>query len=361
MEAQYESVVRGLISSGHSVALVTTSGIANEDALPAYDEIYIASEGVGRYSLSWWWSTWRRRRPWRVREWDVVFSVSFAGGMATFWSEGVPVAGQVHGTAMAEVLSSARMRTPREGAKMLLNSLRVARELVFLSRFDMTIAISNSVREQLHRWPYRRRRKELIVIPNGVRELPEEKLATLRSLYRRKLNLSEADIAFLFSGRLHPQKGVLDAIEAVRNLPAGKLIIAGDGPEGHQVAEAVGSDSRLIVLGRVPQDDLRGIFAAADTLLFPSKRREGMPMTLLEGMAAGLPMIAYEGALAPEDTPRNARLVAQSPSALSLEMRSAQPRSRVVSGLPRQYSEASMTSAYESLLNEMIGGRDVAR
>jgi glycosyltransferase involved in cell wall biosynthesis len=97
-------------------------------------------------------------------------------------------------------------------------------------------------------------------------------------------------------GRLNPQKNFslfLDIAAAlVPRFPELRFLLAGDGPEESMLREkagALGLADRIIFAGYVA--DTRQVYAATDILLMPS-RFEGLPMTLLEAMAMGLPVVA---------------------------------------------------------------------
>lgn len=95
-------------------------------------------------------------------------------------------------------------------------------------------------------------------------------------------------------GRLIPLKGLDLVIGALSRLPEVRLAIAGDGPERgalEQQARALGVAERVHFLGRVPHEDLRHLYSAADALVLASER-EGWPNVLLESMACGTPVAA---------------------------------------------------------------------
>ncbi len=50
-------------------------------------------------------------------------------------------------------------------------------------------------------------------------------------------------------------------------------------------------NTQIKVLGRLPREDVVAAYQAADIYVLPSKR-EGLPLTLFEAMAAGCPVIA---------------------------------------------------------------------
>lgn len=101
----------------------------------------------------------------------------------------------------------------------------------------------------------------------------------------------------LFSGRLSDKKQVKDLVAAVAGLDGPwTLTLAGDGPRRAdleaQVA-ACGCADRVTFLGWVDRARLPEVYAAADVFAFPSQG-EGLPNTVLEAMASGLPVVATQ-------------------------------------------------------------------
>lgn len=95
-------------------------------------------------------------------------------------------------------------------------------------------------------------------------------------------------------GRLIELKGHHLIIEALRSLPDCHLIVAGDGPEERglkRLAAESGVCKRVTFAGSLPQEDLRGLYQAADVLVLASSR-EGWANVLLESMACGTPVVA---------------------------------------------------------------------
>lgn len=96
--------------------------------------------------------------------------------------------------------------------------------------------------------------------------------------------------------RLDLQKGFEFLLPAIAELkaefPAIKLVVAGDGPDRSAIEKMIaglGLESCVQLLG--PQADMPAVYAGIDIFVLPSLN-EGLPMTLLEAMAAGRPVIA---------------------------------------------------------------------
>ncbi|MPZ19213.1 MAG: glycosyltransferase [Luteitalea sp.] len=93
----------------------------------------------------------------------------------------------------------------------------------------------------------------------------------------------------LFIGRLSTEKGLDVLLSAWRQLRSSlKLVIVGSGPLD---ALAQGSPANVEWLGHVPRARVLELMRQATFLVFPSTVYEGFPMTLLEALATGLPVI----------------------------------------------------------------------
>jgi glycogen(starch) synthase len=99
----------------------------------------------------------------------------------------------------------------------------------------------------------------------------------------------------LYVGRLHAQKGVQTLLRAVPLLRSDvDVVVIGDGPhraELERLAGELGVGDRVRFLGFLHHDRVPDALRAADLLVMPS-RYEELGSTLLEAMAAGLPVVA---------------------------------------------------------------------
>jgi glycosyltransferase involved in cell wall biosynthesis len=136
----------------------------------------------------------------------------------------------------------------------------LARPVVRAAR--MVIAPSTALAAEAERLGAR----EVRVIPNGV-EIPAS------------VGEPADPPHVLFAGRLSPEKGILEFLEATEGLPR---VIVGDGPLRARVPEA---------LGFVPHDELGAYYERAAVVACPS-RREGYGVVAREAMAYGRPVVA---------------------------------------------------------------------
>ncbi len=132
------------------------------------------------------------------------------------------------------------------------------------------------------------------VIPNGIQvgPLPTERE---RRVAREALDIPAGAQVVAFVGRLSPEKAPEVLLQAAQGVDV-SLLYAGDGPlRAALEAEAAGTRTRF--LGFVPE--VGRVLAAADVLALPS-RTEGLPMAVLEAMAAGVPVVASAVGSLPE-------------------------------------------------------------
>ena len=132
-------------------------------------------------------------------------------------------------------------------------------------------------------------------IPNGISLTPYSRLPDRREA-RRRLGWSETDyllgmVARLSEGKDHP--GLLQALQRVRQtVPQARLILVGDGPMRERIEGTIRQlelDDAVVLLGE--RRDIPQILAALDVFVLASES-EGIPLTILEAMAADLPVLA---------------------------------------------------------------------
>lgn len=96
---------------------------------------------------------------------------------------------------------------------------------------------------------------------------------------------------FVYCGRLQNLKGVETLVRAAA-LARQPITIAGSGPEEHRL-RILSADLRADVefLGHLPKEVLAGVIQSARAIVVPSEVNENSPLALLEGYAAGRPVI----------------------------------------------------------------------
>jgi glycosyltransferase involved in cell wall biosynthesis len=122
------------------------------------------------------------------------------------------------------------------------------------------------------------------VIPNGV-DLPAGQVG--RTEWRRANGFSEADVLIVSVARLDPQKNPLLLIDALPPDPRCHLLLAGDGALAPEVRKR--ASDRVHLLG--VRTDIPELLRACDLFALASDY-EGLPVAVIEAMAAGLPVVA---------------------------------------------------------------------
>lgn len=108
-----------------------------------------------------------------------------------------------------------------------------------------------------------------------------------------KTDYTLGDCAFYF-GRLSREKGILNLVEAINNIPGARLIIAGDGPERENIQAYIKEhklENRITLLGYLNQNDIRENIRKCRFVTVPSIWYENCPYSILETMEIGKPII----------------------------------------------------------------------
>jgi glycosyltransferase involved in cell wall biosynthesis len=135
---------------------------------------------------------------------------------------------------------------------------------------------------------------KIVHISNGIIPPP---IATDRTVARAALGVSDNTPVLVWIGRLAPEKRPTAFVEIFHQiLKHGDAlgIVAGDGPERNKMETLIrryNLQPRLKMLGHQEREQLGAIYAAADMLVLTSEV-EGMPLVVLEGLAAGVPIAA---------------------------------------------------------------------
>jgi glycosyltransferase involved in cell wall biosynthesis len=134
--------------------------------------------------------------------------------------------------------------------------------------------------------------EKVVYIPNGVPDTPPGDAAAGRA---RMGIAADAPVVGTVC-RLRPEKGLDVAIRAMAELslrrPDLVFAVVGDGPERRPLERlAAQFGVRAIFLGQLPNDEVPDLVAAMDVTLC-SSQREGMPLAVLEWMAAGKAIVA---------------------------------------------------------------------
>ncbi len=300
-----EGLCMALAARGHEVTVLTTDAHTQTARSPAPpDEM---RDGVrvlrarnlsvtlrGRANLSTP-TGWGDAGQAALREADVVHCHEFRTAENLILTPGIARRGtrlvlSPHGT-----LAHATGRSALKRAWDTLLSPAMAR------RFDVVLGLTaDEADEAAALWADFGADAMFAVAPNGVDPATFANLPDAAA-FRVQWGLRLGPVV-LFMGRLHPRKGAVTLAEAFRkvNLPDANLVIAGPDEGDRPVLERLAADDARITLTGYLDDAARlGALAAADLFALPAVG-EGLPMTVLEAMAAGVPVVISPGCHLPE-------------------------------------------------------------
>lgn len=142
----------------------------------------------------------------------------------------------------------------------------------------------------------------IVTVHNGI---DIKRFVDAKPIERSALGITEKDFVVFFSGRLTEEKGILELIQALKSIntiPNLKLIIAGASFYGKDSIvspyiqklqkEAEKIANQVIFTGFINYQDMPSYLKIANTIVVPSLWEEPFGLTVLEAMAAGIPLIA---------------------------------------------------------------------
>jgi glycosyltransferase involved in cell wall biosynthesis len=201
------------------------------------------------------------------------------------------------------------------------------RKRIVFNRFmirkrDRLIAVGNDVRRALienEGMPADR----VEVIYNGVNLAPYQNIAATREATRRELGVAPNDFVIMQVARLDYLKDHVTAVgamaELVKRSPQAVLFLIGAGPEQGTIEAEIarlGVANHIRLLGS--RSDVPRLLGAADAMLLTSIS-EGIPLTLIEGMGAGLPIVSTDvGGVREVIIPEETALLAPAKDAIAL-------------------------------------------
>jgi len=236
-----------------------------------------------------------------------------------------------------------------------------------LKRFSAVAAVSEGVRDRLLRSAIAA--EKIKVIANGIDVAAFERGQALPELR------GEDHKVIGVVARLDLQKGfpcLLDAAgELAERFPRLKVVVVGEGPDRsaiEQMIEQKGLREKVMLAGE--RSDMANVYASMDIFVLPSLN-EGLPMTVLEAMAAAKPVIATRvGAIPkviedgksgvlvnPGDAPALRNAIASLLADHDLCRRIAATGHERVA---KDHTAAAMARQYRAMYDEVLGTRPMA-
>jgi glycosyltransferase involved in cell wall biosynthesis len=286
LERMVHDLVVARIASGNcgatSVACLECVGVFGEALRARGISVQLTGKRGGFLA-----ALWRMRQLLRRVRPDVIHCHNLdpllIGGFAARLTGAIPVVMTKHGN-----------RIPRAGPAMSL--------IRWLIRSARVVAVSLEALRLITEW-MPRGCPAVLYIANGIATEAYDNLPP-REVARSALGFPAAAFIVGTVSRLVSCKRHLDLLEAFAEIlpqfPGALLAIVGDGPLRPEIEARIarlGLQQSVVMLG--DRRDIPEILAALDVFCLPSDQ-EGMPMTVLEAMAAGLPVVASDVGGIPE-------------------------------------------------------------
>ena len=276
-----DDVRRSLSERGHQVTVLSLTDAPRS----------VHSEGVVRFPRSWPWPVragasvgWLATRG---RRYDVIYAtglgpIAVAGARLARRPSALKIVGDP-----AWERGVRRGLTARDfdefqreaGGGLALRGMLAVRDWS-VRHATAVLAPSPQLAALAGRWA---RRNDVRVVPNGVRA-PEPS---------DRQRSAGGPLQLVFVGRLVSHKHLELIIDAVRQSPATRLDVVGDGPEldtWRALAERSGLSGRVRFEGALGHDETLHRIGRADALVLASGY-EGLPHVVLEALACGTPVV----------------------------------------------------------------------
>ncbi|MDX1601074.1 MAG: glycosyltransferase [Anaerolineales bacterium] len=165
----------------------------------------------------------------------------------------------------------------------------------FCSEVDLVIAPSEGLKRVLRELGVE---GSIEVIPNGVDLTPFEE--DRRPVPRKELDIPEDHVVLVYTGRLGPEKNLTFLLRSFAGTqsawPETTLMLVGRGSEKENLedfAAKAGLEDHVVFTGLVDYDEVPRYLAAADAFVTASVT-EVHPLSVIEAMASGLPVVGIE-------------------------------------------------------------------
>lgn len=310
METQAQTLAEGLVARGHDLVVLTnphperhTSG--NEGSNRGIPVRYIGPGTWRKYTPAWWNACYHEvAQMHQSHPFDVLLSQS-AGALGYIPRVAadlrLPTVVLIHGSMTSELRTRWRGLWSPRGVYRMVRHLKRLPWLLLLWRkaapmVDRWVVVSHEI---AHEWQHELGlpTERITVVPNGIdtaRFCPDP---AARQVVRQRLDIPPDAPLLLSVGRLEQEKGAHIAIQAVKMLlprfPALRLLIAGEGSYRAALEPLVAQTNGAVsLLGYVPNQRVPELLAASDIFLMPSLCHEAFPLTIVEALAVGLPVVA---------------------------------------------------------------------
>lgn len=168
--------------------------------------------------------------------------------------------------------------------------LKIIDKLVY-SSYDKIISISHQAQNNLIEWLKAKNKSKFVVIENGI-DLKKFKEAKPYPKHEINAKFNEDTKLICMVGRFSEAKDQPTLIKSMKYIPSNvHLLLIGEGPlkeKNEELVKQINLEDRVHFLGF--RDDVPRILKTVDIVVL-SSNWEGLPLSAVEGMAAGKPLI----------------------------------------------------------------------
>lgn len=162
-------------------------------------------------------------------------------------------------------------------------------------KVDAIIVLADEFKEKLMSWGFQ---QQIYLETTVVDSMLTKRIQRVSMDF----DIESRPLVFLLMARIEREKGVFEAVNLFREIqllfPTRKFLfrIAGDGGSLEELKSFVQNSqvNNVEFLGYVTGEAKKEAFSNAHVFLFPSTHGEGMPISLLEAMAFGLPLLTTQ-------------------------------------------------------------------
>lgn len=177
-------------------------------------------------------------------------------------------------------------------------------DLLLMRRFDHLIAVSHATKNEMVEAGIS---PELISVIHNAIDTEVWRPFQKNQAFRDELGISWSALVVGYVGRIMPEKDLNTWLRTAalvgRQYPEAQFVLVGEGKDGQTLRQLTDLASTLGLTGRVHfpgyRENLLPVYASFD-VFFLSSRREGLPNSILEAMALGVPVVTTDVAGAKE-------------------------------------------------------------